>query len=59
VLDGGFGEKITRYYGAADMKVLNYGARKEFTDRFDVQELLRANRLTDEQIVEDILSIVH
>ena len=41
------------------MKVLNSGARKEFTDRFDVQELLRANRLTDEQIVEDILSIVH
>lgn len=59
VLDGGFGEKITRYYGTADMKVLNYGARKEFADRFDVQELLRANRLTDKQIVEDILSIIH
>ena len=32
VLDGGFGEKIARYYGATDMKVLNYGAKKEFVD---------------------------
>ena len=38
VLDGGFGEKIARYYGATDMKVLNYGAKKEFVDRYDVQE---------------------
>ena len=54
VLDGGFGEKIARYYGASDMKVLNYGAKKEFVDRYDIQELLRANHLTDGLIVEDI-----
>ena len=53
-----FGEKIARYYGATDMKVLNYGAKKEFVDRYDIQELLRANHLTDEQIVEDILSLI-
>ena len=58
VLDGGFGEKISRYYGTSDMKVLNYGAKKEFVDRYDIQELLRANHLTDEQIVEDILSLI-
>ena len=40
------------------MKVLNYGAKKEFVDRYDIQELLRANHLTDEQIVEDILSLI-
>ncbi|ADV43840.1 1-deoxy-D-xylulose-5-phosphate synthase [Bacteroides helcogenes] len=57
VLDGGFGEKIARHYAATDMKVLNYGASKKFVDRYDVQELLRANRLTDEQIVEDIRKI--
>ena len=57
-LDGGFGEKIARYYGATDIKVLNYGAKKEFVDRYDIQELLRANHLTDEQIVEDILSLI-
>lgn len=37
------------------MKVLNYGARKEFVDRFDIEELLRSNRLTKQQITEDIL----
>ncbi|SHF00225.1 1-deoxy-D-xylulose-5-phosphate synthase [Bacteroides faecichinchillae] len=58
VLDGGFGEKIARYYGASDMKVLNFGAKKEFVDRFDLQELLRANHLTDEQIVEDIMNLI-
>ena len=58
VLDGGFGEKIARYYGASDMKVLNYGAKKEFVDRYDIQELLRTNHLTDELIVEDIRKII-
>ena len=58
VLDGGFGEMITRYYGATDMKVLNYGAKKEFEDRFDVAEFLRKNHLTDIQIAEDIIGII-
>lgn len=59
VLDGGFGEKIARYYGPCDMKVRNYGVRKEFVDRYDVSELLAANRLTAPQIVEDIASLLH
>ena len=37
------------------MKVLNFGARKEFVDRFDVQEFLKKNHLTASQIAEDIL----
>ena len=40
------------------MRVLNYGLRKEFADRYDLGELLRANRLTGEQIAEDVLRIV-
>ena len=56
-LDGGFGEKITRFFGTSHMKVLNFGGRKEFVDRFDINEFLRANHLTAEQIVEDILGI--
>lgn len=59
VLDGGFGEKIARYYGPCDMKVSNYGVRKEFVDRYDVSELLAANRLTAPQIVEEIASLLH
>lgn len=58
VLDGGFGEKIARYYGTSDMKVLCKGARKEFVDRFDLKELLLDNRLTVEQIVEDCMEIL-
>lgn len=56
VLDGGFGEKIARYYGDSAMRVLNFGLRKEFADRYVAAELMRANRLTDTQIVKDILS---
>ena len=56
VLDGGFGEKIARYYGASAMKVLNFGAKKEFVDRFNDDEFLKANRLTVPQITDDILS---
>lgn len=55
-LDGGFGEKVTRFYGASEMKVLNYGSFKEFTDRADLNELYRRYRLTPELIVEDALS---
>lgn len=54
-LDGGFGEKITRFYGNSDMKVLNYGAKKEFTDRVPLDELYRKYRLTKEQIADDIM----
>lgn len=56
VLDGGFGEKIARYYGDSALRVLNFGLRKEFADRYVAAELMRANRLTDTQIVKDILS---
>lgn len=56
ILDGGFGEKIARYYGTSPIKVLNFGARKEFVDRFDVTVFLRDNHLTAEQIAEDILA---
>ena len=59
ILDGGFGEKIARYYGPSGMKVLNYGARKKFVDRYDPAELLKANPLTPAQITEDILAILN
>lgn len=54
VLDGGFGEKISRFYGNSDMKVLNFGAKKEFTDRVPLEELYQRYHLTKELIVEDI-----
>ena len=57
ILDGGFGEKIARFYGNSDVKVYNYGLKKEFLDRYDVNEVLKENHLTAEQIVEDIFSL--
>ncbi len=58
ILDGGFGEKVARFYGSSSMKVLNYGARKEFVDRVPVDELCKRYRLQPELIVEDVLKIV-
>ena len=58
MLEGGFGEKISRYYGTSDMKVRNYGVEKSFPDRYNVEELLKENRITKEQIVEDIKNVL-
>lgn len=55
IMNGGFGEKIARFYGSSDMKVYNYGLKKEFLDRYDVNEVLKENHLTAEQIVNDVL----
>lgn len=58
VLNGGFGEKIARFYGNSDVKVLNYGLKKEFLDRYNPEEIVKANRLTPEQIAEDVCGII-
>ncbi len=54
ILNGGFGEKVTRFYGNSDMKVLNFGSKKEFTDRVPLSELYERYHLTKELIVSDI-----
>ena len=56
-IDGGFGEKITRFYGTDNMKVMNFGAKKEFTDRIPLDELYRRYHLTPDLIAADILKI--
>lgn len=58
VLDGGFGEKIARFYGNSDVKVFNYGLKKEFLDRYDVNEVLKENHLTPAQIAEDATGLI-
>lgn len=57
-LDGGFGEKISRYYGDSDMKVLNYGANKEFNDRVPLDKLLEKYHLTKELVCEDVSKLL-
>ena len=50
-LEGGFGEKIARFYGDSDMKTLCFGIKKGLYDRYDYQQLAKDNELTPEQIV--------
>ena len=59
MLNGGFGEKIVRFYGNSDMKVLCYGATKEFTDRVPLSELYTKFRLKKELIIEDIKNLLN
>ena len=59
ILDGGFGEKISRFYGASNMKVLNYGGKKEFTDRVPLKDIYEACRLNNYQIIEDIEKVMN
>lgn len=57
ILEGGFGEKISSFYGTSSMKVKNYGIRKSFPDRYIIDELLRENGITVEQIIKDLENI--
>lgn len=54
-LDGGYGEKIARHYGNSSMRVLCYGAKKRFEDRYDIARFLADNRLRSDLIAQDIL----
>ena len=58
VLDGGFGEKIARFYGGSSMRVLTYGAKKEFTDRTPIEELYKRYHLTKELMTTDIKQLL-
>ena len=58
-IDGGWGEKIARYYGDSDLRVLVRGERKHFEDRYHVSDLLQANRLTVGQMVEDVAAALN
>ena len=57
-LDGGFGEKVTRFFGNSSVKVLNFGSKKEFTDRVPLEELYNRYHLTKELIVQDVKEVL-
>ena len=54
-IDGGFGERIARFYGNSEVKTLCFGVGKALYDRYDAEQLLRENCLTNSQIVEAIM----
>jgi len=55
---GGFGEKIADFYGNTSLKVLVYGADKEFTDRVDPEQLYERYHLTPELICDDLKDLI-
>lgn len=63
-LEGGWGEKVTAFYAnssntkASHVRVLNFGAAKEFTDRVPLGELNERYGLTSETIVSRICGIL-
>lgn len=63
-LEGGWGEKVTAFYAnssnakASRIRVLNFGAAKEFTDRVPLGELNERYGLTSETIVSRIRGIL-
>lgn len=58
-LSGGFGETIARYYGPTSMKVLNFGAPREFADNVPLDVMNEWYHLTPKQIVDDIEKVIH
>lgn len=54
ILDGGYGQKIASYYGASNMKVLNYGLKKEFLDGYNANEVLKEYGITIDSIISSI-----
>lgn len=58
ILDGGFGEKVARFYGPSAMKTLAIGQRRENTDRVPYEELVQRYHLSPELIVKDIKNIL-
>ena len=54
ILEGGFGQKVAAFYGPTKMKVLTFGAAKEFTDRVPLNELYERYHLTPALIAQDV-----
>lgn len=57
VLEGGFGQKIASFYGKYNIRVLNFGLKKMFIDRYNVDDVLAENHLQIDMILEEIKDI--
>lgn len=52
IINGGFGQKVAAYLAPTGMKINCLGLKNEFMDRYDLNEVLKANGLTPEQIAD-------
>ena len=57
-LEGGFGQRIAGFYGDSNVKVLLYGALKEFNNCVPMDELIERYRLRKDLIVEDMMKLI-
>lgn len=53
-LDGGFGQKVAAFLGNRDVKVLNYGQAREYTDQELLASIYQRSHLSKDQIVADV-----
>lgn len=57
ILDGGFGQKVASYLGKQNVKVLNYGQKRIYTDQTPLAQIYQDNHLTIEQIIDDLKTL--
>lgn len=55
IVEGGYGQTVASYLGNTELKVQNYGISKKFYDRYNVEELMKENGLTVDNIVKNII----
>ena len=55
IVEGGYGQTVASYLGNTELKVQNYGINKKFYDRYNVEELMKENGLTVDNIVKNII----
>lgn len=55
ILEGGYGQTVASYLGNTELKVQNYGISKKFYDRYNVEELMKENGLTVDNIVKNVI----
>ena len=58
ILDGGYGQKIASFYGNREMKVLNYGLKKEYFDGYNAKKLLEEFGIESSTIVKMLKNVI-
>lgn len=58
ILDGGYGQKIASYYGDSEMKVLNFGLKKEYLDGYNAANVLKEYGISKDNIMLQITKLL-
>lgn len=54
IVEGGFGQKISGYYGDSEIRVINYGLKKEFVNGTSADQILKNNDIIIDDMVKRI-----